>query len=206
MEFIKKKKLVSCFLILYFAVASLCCDTLDSNSFDIVLNKKTPDYFRFVDSQDKEIGTEGLTFSIPDPSNLQSTASVSVVYDIRSGSTLTLHRTTERTIENVATGYMMNGADNENAGLNYDLAYKATDIEGKSMTLNIPDSLEPNERNKQINLQAYEVVIYSPTNGNSSAGRVDFTFIMNPPQWDDGGISYMDDVYTGYLTLKLTGP
>ena len=200
MEFIKKIKLVSFFLILCFSVSSLHCV---ESEFNIVLNKVTPDHFRFVDSQDKEIGTEGLTFSIPD-SSLQSTASVSVVYDIRSESTLTLHRTTERTIENMATGYMMKGTNNEDSGLNYDLAYTAeSDIEGKTITLGIPESLAPSKRNEPINLHEYDVVIYSPTNGNSSAGRVDFTFTMKPPVFD-GTPSYMDDVYTGYLTLSLT--
>ena len=202
MEVVKRRILVSFFFIFCFAVSSLCCKELETK-FKIVLDKVTPDYFRFGDNKDKEIGTEGLIFSIFD-SNLQSTASVSVVYDIRSSSILTLHRTAERTREDMESGYMMKGADNENSGLNYDLSYTAeSSIDGESIVLAIPNNLDVSDRNKPLDLNEYDVVIYSPSNGNSSAGRVDFTFTMNPPAFD-GIPSYMDDVYTGYLTLSLT--
>lgn len=196
-----KRNLVVTIIIFLCISTNIWC--VETNNFDIYLKKVSPDYFRFVSISEnviREIGTEGITFSIPD-SNLESTATVSVEYNIRSGSTLTLHRSSDRQWGSTS-GYMLVGEDNINSGLNYDMSYAS---KGKgTVTLKIPEDLSPTERNSLIDLSAYDVEIYSASSRNSSEGIIDFTFTMKPPQWDDGETSYLSDVYTGYLTLSLT--
>ena len=196
-------------IVLIFLIFSNCIWSTDvgNEGFNIYLEKKSPDYFRFVDTSEsvespKEITTEGITFSLPDES-LVATATVSVKYNIRSGSTLTLHRSADRQWGSTS-GYMLVGEDNINSGLNYDMSYASKG--NGTVTLKIPEDLSPSERNSLIDLSAYDVEIYSasPSSHNSSEGIIEFTFTMNPPQWDDGETSYLSDVYTGYLTLSLT--
>ena len=194
-----KKKII---MFISFSLMSLLLGAANekgSSTFNLVLNKVTPDYFRFVNNNSTsttEIGTEGITFSIPDPvKNNTATVIVSVEYDIRSNSILTLHRSSEREWGSTS-GYMLAGEKNVDSGLNYDLQW-----DGKS-------SVEGQEtisgRRNQVDLTQYDIIIYEPDGGMSHAGIVDFTLTMNPPEWDDGGTSYLSDVYTGYLTMSLT--
>lgn len=191
-------------IVLMFLVSSNCIwsGEVGNRGFNIYLEKHSPDYFRFVDTSDstKEITTEGITFLLPDE-NLEATATVSVKYDIRSGSTLTLHRSSDRQW-GAKSGYMLAGEKNKGSGLNYDMSYVSKG--DGPVELVIPNNLSPTERNSLIDLTAYDVEIYSASNGNSSEGIIDFTFTMKPPQWDTGETSYLSDVYTGYLTLSLT--
>lgn len=202
-----KKKII---MFISFSLMSLLLGAANekgSSTFDLVLNKVTPDYFRFVNNNSTsttEIGTEGITFSIPDPvKNNTATVIVSVEYDIRSNSILTLHRSSEREWGSTS-GYMLAGEKNVDSGLNYDLQWNGkSSVEGLetiSGSSIVPDS----DRQKQIDLTKYDIVIYNQIEGKSHAGIVDFILTMNPPVWDDGSESYLSDVYTGYLTLSLT--
>ena len=198
-----KRNLIIALMSLIFTNCIWSAD-VGNKGFNIYLEKNSPDYFRFVDTLDslKEITTEGITFLLPDE-NLEATATVSVKYDIHSGSTLKLHRSSNRQW-GAKSGYMLVGEKNKGSGLNYDMSYVSKG--DGPVTLDIPENLSPTERNSLIDLTAYDVEIYSASSGNSAEGTIDFTFTMNPPEWDDGGTSYLSDVYTGYLTLSLTAP
>ena len=176
----------------------------ESTSFNLMLNKITPDYFRFVynnGDSTSEIGTEGISFTIPDPvKNYSATATFAVEYDIRSNSILTLHVSSDRKWASSETGYMLVGEENNGSGLNYDLAWSGKSYINDKTSHIITDG---EDRRKPINLKEYDVTIYSPSGNYSSSGIVDFILTMNPPVWDDGSSSYMSDIYTGYLTLSL---
>ena len=183
-------------------------DVKGSSAFDLVLNKVTPDYFRFVNNNGTsttEIGTEGITFSIPDPAkNNTATVIVSVEYDIRSNSILTLHRSSGREWGSTS-GYMLAGEKNVDSGLNYDLQWEGkSSVEGQATISGNLIISDHSDRRNPINLTQYDIIIYEPGGTMSHAGIVDFILTMNPPEWDDGGMSYLSDVYTGYLTLSLT--
>ena len=190
------------------AFISLFCGTLllcsgapvvPSETFSIVLANEQPDYFRFVspvspDSGDgdvsyKEIDSRGITFSFPDKA-LTSTTEFYIDYNIKSNSTLTLYRTSSTAVNPAGMGFMLlheNGKD----GLNYDI---------KSMNGNIlVPSIPQDSISSEIAYEDYKVVIVdSPAKGTEG-----FRLILSPPMWE-GGANYMEGVYTGYLTLKLT--
>lgn len=202
-----KKKII---MFISFSLMSLLLGAASEkgrSTFDLVLNKVTPDYFRFVNNNSTsttEIGTEGITFSIPDFEKKTATVTVSVEYDIRSNSILTLHRSSGREWGSTS-GYMLAGEKNVDSGLNYDLQWKGkSSVEGQETISGNSIISVPSDRRNQVDLTQYDIIIYEPDGVMSHAGIVDFTLTMNPPEWDDGGTSYLSDVYTGYLTLSLT--
>lgn len=203
-----KKKII---MFISFSLMSLLLGAANekgSSTFDLVLNKVTPDYFRFVNNNSTsttEIGTEGITFSIPDPAkNNTATVIVSVEYDIRSNSILTLHRSSGREWGST-NGYMLVGEKNVDSGLNYDLQWNGkSSVEGQETISGTSIISVPSDRRNQVDLTQYDIIIYEPGGTMSHAGIVDFILTMNPPEWDDGGTSYLSDVYTGYLTMSLT--
>ena len=191
-------------LITIYTVFSICCfahcNPVGSQTFDIILNNTRPDYFRFIDTETKkEIGSEGIIFTIPD-AELKSSAQVSVKYDIPSGSTLTLHRTATRDWSNDGTGYMLIGEANDNSGLNYNIVVTGTTTGVSLDSLYLTDE---SQINTPIQLNNYDLVIFSKNNGNAASGTVDFKLELNPPKYEDNDPYYMKDVYYGFLTMSL---
>lgn len=193
-----------CDTILFLFCFSLCLCATDTavadTSFTLSLNNTQPDYFKFIDENGKEIDSDGITFSFPDLSTLVSTANVRIKYNIYSGATLTLHSSSERDWADSESGYMLVGEENEEFGLNYSISVTAV---SEDIKLNLPELPEENI-NTTINLRNYDVVIYSTSNRNPKSGVIDLSLIINPPKNEDGDPYYMDDIYSGFLTMSLT--
>ena len=195
------RKLCDTILFLFCFSLCLCATDVADTSFTLSLNNTQPDYFKFIDENGKEIDSDGITFSFPDLSTLVSTANVRIKYNIYSGATLTLHSSSGREWADSESGYMLVGEENEEFGLNYSISVTAAS-EG-IMLLNLPELPEENI-NTTINLRNYDIVIYSTSNGNPKSGVIDLSLIINPPKNEDGDPYYMDDIYSGFLTMSLT--